>query len=168
VPGELEAVVAEEHALTHEGAGHPEHAPGRTGWRRTSRRRILNQVVEYQPNPGSETGLDRTFAALADPTRRALLARLDRGPATVSELAEPFEMSLAAVSKHLRVLERAGLLRRHVKGREHHCSLDAAPLVPAVDFAASYVRSWEQRLDALEGYLRRKGRGRKPAARGGR
>ena len=87
----------------------------------------------------------------------------------MGELAEPFDMSLAAVSKHLRVLERAGLLRREVRGREHHCTLDAAPLAPAVDFAAEYVRSWEQRLDALEDYLRRKkSRARRPRARGKR
>ena len=98
--------------------------------------------------------LDRTFAALADPTRRALLSQLRNGAATVSELAAPFEVSLAAISKHLRVLEDAGLLRREVKGREHHCSLDVTPLAAAADYAAEYVDFWEERLDSLEVYLR--------------
>lgn len=98
--------------------------------------------------------LDRTFAALADPTRRALLSQLREGAATVSELAAPFDLSLASISKHLRVLEGAGLLQREVKGREHHCSLDATPLAAAADFAAEYVHFWEERLDSLEVYLR--------------
>ncbi len=98
--------------------------------------------------------LDRTFAALADPTRRALLSQLRTGAATVSELAAPFDLSLAAISKHLRVLEGAGLLQREVRGREHHCSLDATPLAAAADFTTEYVRFWEDRLDSLETYLR--------------
>lgn len=101
-----------------------------------------------------DASLDRTFAALADPTRRALLCQLRAGAATVSELAAPFGVSLAAISKHLRVLEGAGLLRREVKGREHHCSLDATPLAAAADYAAEYVQFWEGRLDSLEAYLR--------------
>ena len=72
--------------------------------------------------------LDRTFAALADPTRRAMLARLSRGGATVTTLAAPFKTSLPAVSKHLKVLEKAGLIRRDIQGREHHCSLEPRPL----------------------------------------
>ncbi len=89
----------------------------------------LNQSVEYSVD------LDKTFAALADPTRRALLARLRHGPATISELAQPFDMSLAAVSKHLRVLEGAGLMRREVRGREHHCHLEDEPLRAVERFA---------------------------------
>ncbi len=99
-------------------------------------------------------GLDRTFAALADPTRRALLARLRRGPATVGELAAPFEISLAAISKHLRVLERAGLVERRIEGREHHLALRAAPLARAARFTEDYRVFWEKRLDALDDYLR--------------
>jgi DNA-binding transcriptional ArsR family regulator len=99
--------------------------------------------------------LDRTFAALADPTRRALLSQLRAGAATVGDLAAPFDLSLAAISKHLRVLEDAGLLQREVKGREHHCSLDATPLVAAAEYAAEYADFWEERLDLLEAYLRR-------------
>ncbi len=99
--------------------------------------------------------LDRTFAALADPTRRAILARLRDGPATVSELARPFPVSLMAVSKHVRVLERAGLVRREVRGREHHLSLDGAPLQAAHDWTGHYLAWWESHLGALDGYLQR-------------
>jgi DNA-binding transcriptional ArsR family regulator len=97
--------------------------------------------------------LDRVFGALADPTRRAIIARLARRPATVSEIAEPFPMSLNAVSKHLQVLERAGLVRRQVVGREHHCALNPAALRPAADWVEHYRRFWEERLDALEHFL---------------
>lgn len=102
-------------------------------------------MVEYK--------LDRTFSALADPTRRAILARLQQGPSSVSELAAPFSMSLAAVSKHVGVLERAGLLHREVCGRERRCHLRAAPLREAAAFTVDYRRFWEERLDALEAYL---------------
>jgi DNA-binding transcriptional ArsR family regulator len=95
---------------------------------------------------------DLAFAALADPTRRAILARLRNGASIVTALAEPFDMSLAAVSKHVRLLERAGLIRREVKGREHYCHLQAAPLREVVRWAA-YVASWEERLDALGEHL---------------
>ena len=98
--------------------------------------------------------LDTTFAALGDRTRRAILARLRSGPRTISELANPFAMSLAAVSKHLGVLERAGLVRREIRGREHHCHLKAAPLRDAARWVAAYAEFWEQRLDALETFLR--------------
>jgi DNA-binding transcriptional ArsR family regulator len=97
--------------------------------------------------------LDRTFAALSDPTRRAILARLCAGSATVGELAEPFPISLNAVSKHLRVLERAGLLRREVRGREHHCCLEAGPLQGASEWTQRYRAFWEARLDALAALL---------------
>ncbi len=112
--------------------------------------------------------LDLTFSALADPTRRAILARLRRGPATVGELAEPFAVSLNAVSKHLRVLERAGLLRREVRGREHHCHLAAEPLRDAAVWAAGYREFWEERLDALESLLRSRGGARRRRAGKGR
>lgn len=92
------------------------------------------------------------FAALADPTRRAILTRLRDGASTVTALAEPFDMSLAAVSKHVRLLERAGLIRREVKGREHYCHLQAAPLREVARWAA-YLAAWEERLDALGEHL---------------
>ncbi len=93
--------------------------------------------------------LDRALGALADPTRRAILDGLRRGPATVSDVAAPFPISLNAVSKHIRVLERAGLVARDVRGREHHLSLRAEPLREVARFASRYARFWEQRLDAL-------------------
>jgi len=102
--------------------------------------------------------LDRTLGAIADPTRRAILARLARGEARVTDLAEPFELSLNAVSKHLRVLERAGLLRREVRGREHLLSLEARPLREAAEWISAYQAFWENRLDALDAFLRRKKR----------
>lgn len=105
-------------------------------------------MVEYK-----DAQLDRTFAALSDPTRRALLTRLRRGPSTVGELAEPFDMSLNAVSKHLRALERARLIRRQIRGREHVCALDAAPLRAAAAWMAEYGEFWTRRLDALEAFL---------------
>lgn len=98
--------------------------------------------------------LDATFAALADPTRRAILARLARGEASVTALAAPFRMSLPAVSKHLRVLERAGLLARSREGRVHRLRLEAAPLRAAEEWIASYRRFWEQSFDRLDEYLR--------------
>ncbi len=97
--------------------------------------------------------LDRTFHALADPTRRAILARLRAGPVTVSALAEPFPISLAAVSKHVGVLERAGLLEREARGRERVCHLQAEPLREAAAFTFDYRALWESRLDALEALL---------------
>lgn len=105
-----------------------------------------------------QADLDRTFAALADPTRRAILGRLRQGAVRVSELAEPFDMSLAAVSKHLGVLERAGLIRRQTRGRERLCRLDARPLRRAADWAAGYRAFWELRLDALGSHLATRGR----------
>jgi DNA-binding transcriptional ArsR family regulator len=99
--------------------------------------------------------LSATFAALADPTRRAILARLARGEASVTELAEPFEMSLPAVSKHLKVLERAGLISRGREAQWRPCRIETAPLQGVDDWLASYRRMWEERLDRLEGYLAR-------------
>ena len=98
--------------------------------------------------------LSATFAALADPTRRAILARLARGEAMVTELAAPFEMSLPAVTKHLKVLQRAGLV---VQGREKQwrpCRLEARPLQEAEAWLEQYRQFWEQRLDRLDDYLR--------------
>jgi DNA-binding transcriptional ArsR family regulator len=97
--------------------------------------------------------LSRTFAALADPTRRAILARLTTGAATVGELAAPFDMSLPAVSKHLKVLERAGLVTRGREAQWRPCRLEAEPLKDAAAWLAHYRRFWDQNLDRLEGYL---------------
>ena len=97
--------------------------------------------------------LSQTFAALADPTRRAILARLCSGEATVSELAEPFDMSLPAVSKHLKVLERAGLVARSREAQWRPCRLDATPLKDAAGWLERYRQFWEQSLDRLQDYL---------------
>jgi len=99
------------------------------------------------------SSLDRTFAALADPTRRAILSRLGLGEANVSELAEPFSISLPAISKHLRVLEEAGLLVRRKEGRTHHCHLRPDPLGDAVEWIEEARRFWDDRLDALAQFL---------------
>src|SRR5580765_4522878 len=98
--------------------------------------------------------LSTTFAALADPTRRAILARLVTGECSVTELAEPFEMSLPAVSKHLRVLERAGLIARGRQAQWRPCRLEAGPLKDVADWVAPYRRFWEQSFDRLDDYLR--------------
>jgi DNA-binding transcriptional ArsR family regulator len=97
--------------------------------------------------------LSLTFAALADPTRRAILSRLARGETSVTELAAPFAMSLPAVSKHLDVLARAGLVRRGRRGKWRPCTLDAAPLRAADDWLVEYRVHWEAQMDRLEAYL---------------
>lgn len=97
--------------------------------------------------------LNSTFAALADPTRRAILARLAWGEATVTELADPFEMSLPAVSKHLKVLERAGLITRGRHAQWRPCRLEAEPLREVAKWVVQYRRFWEGSLDRLEDYL---------------
>jgi DNA-binding transcriptional ArsR family regulator len=97
--------------------------------------------------------LSLTFAALADPTRRAILARLVEGECSVTELAEPFDMSLPAVSKHLRVLERAGLIARGREAQWRPCRLEAGPLREVADWAERYREIWEGRFDRLETYL---------------
>jgi DNA-binding transcriptional ArsR family regulator len=98
--------------------------------------------------------LSATFAALADPTRRAILARLASGECSVTELAQPFEMSLPAVSKHLRVLERAGLVARGREAQWRPCRLQPAPLKDVADWVERYREMWEQRFDRLEAYLK--------------
>jgi DNA-binding transcriptional ArsR family regulator len=98
--------------------------------------------------------LSEVFSALADPTRRAILARLADGPATVNQLAEPFPVTLQAVSKHLKVLERAGLITRGREAQWRPCRLDAAPLREAADWVGRYQRFWEERYDHLDEYLR--------------
>lgn len=104
-------------------------------------------MVEHLP-------LDAVFHALADGTRRAMLETLATGPRNVGELAAPFAMSLAAASKHIQVLERAGLVRREIQGRAHVCSLDAAPMHAGVEWLRHYESFWNQRLDALDTLLR--------------
>src|SRR5271168_3194833 len=105
-------------------------------------------MVNYQ-NPA----LDATFAALSDPTRRAILARLAQGQTTVTSLAAPFPMSLPAVSKHLRILESAGLLQRSITGRVHLCRLAAQPMQDALSWIEQYRLFWETQLDNLAKFL---------------
>ena len=101
----------------------------------------------------SSDRLDATFAALADPTRRAILSRLASGERSVSDLAEPFKMSLPAVSKHLKVLQRAGLIAQVRRAQWRPCRLSARPLKDVADWVEHYRRFWDQSLDRLEGYL---------------
>ena len=97
--------------------------------------------------------LDETFGALANSTRRAILARLAKGSATVNELAEPFEMTLPAISKHIKVLERAGLVLRSRRAQYRPCALDAAPLAEVSTWAEQYRPVWEARFDRIDDYL---------------
>jgi DNA-binding transcriptional ArsR family regulator len=97
--------------------------------------------------------MDAVITAISDPTRRAILDRLARGPARVTDVAGPFDMSLAAVSKHVKVLERAGLVRRTRQGREHTLELDAAPLRELVRWASHFEQYWNDRLDRLEAFF---------------
>jgi len=106
-------------------------------------------MVEYRA-----TEINTVFHALGDATRRQMLSELARGERTVSELAQPFAMSLAAASKHIRVLEHAGLIRREVRGRTHLCRLDAGPLAAPHEWLSFYERFWTTRLDELERLLR--------------
>src|SRR5689334_24360516 len=109
-------------------------------------------MVHHQP-PQDQPSLDTTFAALADPTRRAILARLIERDYAVGELAQPFDMSLPAVSKHLSVLERAGLVRRERISRIVRCRLQAQPMQDAARWLDKYQRFWTEKLDALDRYL---------------
>jgi DNA-binding transcriptional ArsR family regulator len=113
----------------------------------------------------SQARLDATFAALADPTRRALLARLATGDAAVSELAEPFKMSQPAISKHLKVLERAGLISRGRDAQRRPCRLDATPLADATDWLERYRTFWEGSFERLDELLLVLGRERKRRSR---
>jgi DNA-binding transcriptional ArsR family regulator len=97
--------------------------------------------------------LDDVFHALADPTRRAMLKSLSKSQHTVGELAEPFSISLAAASKHIKVLERAGLVRRNIEGRTHICRLDAAPMHAGMEWIRHYEKYWIERLDVLQSLL---------------
>lgn len=104
-------------------------------------------MLQYQER------LDLTFQALADPSRRAMVERLTRGPASVSELAAPFDMSLSAVIQHLRLLQESGLVRTEKAGRVRTCRIDRATLRTAEDWMSSQRAAWEQRFDRLEGLL---------------
>ena len=108
-------------------------------------------MVELQP---PETRLDAVFHALGDPTRRRMLRDLAEGERTVGELAQPFAMSLAAASKHIKALESAGLIRREVRGRTHLCRLEPGPLAGAHEWLGFYERFWTSRLDLLDRLLR--------------
>jgi DNA-binding transcriptional ArsR family regulator len=106
-------------------------------------------MVQYQV-------LDRTFSALADPTRREILDRLGRGPASISELAEPFGMTLTGLKKHVQILEEAALVTTEKIGRTRHCRLGPERLEEAVSWIEMYRRHWEHRIDGLEAYLETK------------
>src|ERR1700694_3255637 len=110
----------------------------------------------------SPDALSAMFAALADPTRRAILARLALGETSVTELAEPFTMSLPAVSKHLKVLQRAGLIARGREAQWRPCRLEAPPLHAAADWIEHYRRFWEESLDRLDTYLKEVQAAKKP------
>jgi DNA-binding transcriptional ArsR family regulator len=101
----------------------------------------------------SEATLDQTFSAVSHPTRRAILARLAQGEASITELAQPFGMSFPAISKHLRVLEQAGLLHQRKLGRTHYCRLEAKPMRDAAAWLAFYQRFWDAQLQSLDDYL---------------
>jgi DNA-binding transcriptional ArsR family regulator len=113
--------------------------------------RLINETVNHAM---TSEHLDLTFSALADPTRRAILARLASGDASVTELAEPFEMSMPAVSKHLKVLERAGLIVRGREAQYRPCRLDPAPLQEVADWIEHYRKFWEASFDRLDAFLR--------------
>ena len=113
----------------------------------------LNHMVQHT------TTLDRTFSALSDPTRRAILERLGRGPATIGELAEPFGMSLTGLKKHVRVLEEAHLVSTEKVGRARECRLDLGHLDDAGRWIEGQRGRWERRLDKLEGFIESKRRG---------
>ena len=115
-------------------------------------------MVEYKPPE-----LDSVFHALGDAARRRMLRALAGGERTVGELAEPFDFSLAAASKHIKALERAGLVRREVRGRTHFCRLDPGPLARAHEWLSFYERYWSERLDVLERLLREEDARKVPA-----
>lgn len=110
---------------------------------------MLNRMVEQQP-----ATLDAVFHALSDATRRSMLRELSEGERSIGALAAPFSMSFAGASKHVKVLERAGLVRRRVVGRTHYCRLEAAGLAEAQGWLSYYERLWNRRLDVLEALLR--------------
>ena len=122
--------------------------------------RLINDLVKSMNDR-----LSTTLAALADPTRRAILARLATGEATVNQLAEPFEISLPAVSRHLKVLQKAGLIAQGREAQWRPCRITPAPLAEVSDFVEAYRQLWERRLDRLESYLSTLQAKKKPASR---
>ncbi len=102
----------------------------------------------------ADSNLDQVFFALSDGTRRAILSRLIEGSTTIGELAEPFEMSSPAISKHMKILETAGLIKRRIRGRQHHCTLATDALKTAEDWINFHRKFWEGRLDAPDDLLR--------------
>ena len=108
---------------------------------------ILNQMVYYSEQ------LDSTFSAISDPTRRDILSRLAQGEASITELASPYSMTLPAISKHIRVLEGAGLVKRIKRGRVNYCHLNTKPMQEATKWLLFYQRFWDTKLDALEDFL---------------
>ena len=120
-----------------------------SGWLLTNHHdyTILNQMVNHSAQ------LDLTFSAISDPTRRAILTQLAQGEASIMDLASPYSMSLPAISKHIRVLERAGLVTRTKKGRVNYCHLNAGPMREASKWILFYQRFWDTKLDALEDFL---------------
>ena len=126
---------------------------GHDGGGNTSRVPHRPAKNDSQSLEAASTGLDLTFAALSNPTRRAIVARLSKGEYSVTELAEPFEMSLPAISKHLDVLERAKLISRQKRGRTHLCRIETSSLEKVSGWIKSYESMWERQLDSLTGYL---------------
>ena len=122
--------------------------------------RLINGLVNHMADR-----LSVTLAALADPTRRAILARLATGEATVNQLAEPFDISLPAVSRHLKVLQKAGLIAQGREAQWRPCRITPAPLAEVSDFVEAYRDLWERRLDRLESYLSKLQENKKPASR---
>ena len=120
-------------------------------------------MVEYR-----QTDLNHIFSALADPTRRAILQKLTGRPSTIKEIAEPFPVSFNAISKHVMVLERAGLVRREIRGREHHCWIQSRPLREANVWLEHYRQFWEERMDALEIYITKKAKALKKGTADGK
>jgi DNA-binding transcriptional ArsR family regulator len=152
----------------------PPRAPAANAQRLVSL--LFNPTVDNHPavpifNPMVELAADRldaVFHALADPTRRAMLRSLAQRERSVGELAEPFDMSLEGASKHIRVLERAGLVQRSVQGRTHVCRLDARPLRGGMEWIRHYERFWSRRLDVLDGLLQAEDRAGRKSRKPGR
>ncbi|ALX13621.1 ArsR family transcriptional regulator [Burkholderia cepacia JBK9] len=118
--------------------------------------------LSTNPHDRSPDRLDAIFSALADPTRRSILGRLRDGSLTVGELAAPYGVSLNAISKHVKTLEKAGLIRREIRGREHACQLDAANLKEVQQWLDHYAEFWGERLDALDRHLAAKRKQKPP------
>lgn len=140
--------------------GDPSWAAPLVGFPGLAYTKLIGLLMESHVVAFSDDKLDRTFAALAHPTRRAILTRLVRsGSASVTELAEPFDVSLMAISKHLKVMSDAGLIRREKDGRVHRCFFDPASIDVARDWIEVHRTYWTQQLDSLAAYLEEKGKG---------